>query len=228
MAAVVPILGLIIRNGVPVLAIIGLWFGLRRAGLLPRAHMTWIVTAVVLLVWYVTIDQLCRAGFYAAHWDVMRLLCWAIALAWLVPLTLSRNIGAALDAIPSWWLVGLQFYRALGGAVWFVIAASGRVPVEFAIERGIGDILVGILAVVAAVWLFSGRRGGWTLAVVWNVLGLLDFAAAILFASVTPYTLAYPLVMIPAFNSPLLVIFHGLSLRQLARAIRRPEVAPAH
>jgi hypothetical protein len=43
----------------------------------------------------------------------------------------------------------------------------------------------------------------------------LDFAAGFIIASLLPYNLAYPAVMIPAFLAPLSLDFHGLSLRQL-------------
>jgi len=60
------------------------------------------------------------------------------------------------------------------------------------------------------------------------VLGILDFATGFVLASFFPYTVPYPAVMIPAFSAPLSLIFHGLSLRQLARSgARQPATAPA-
>jgi hypothetical protein len=212
-----------IRNGVPILAIMGLWVALRRAGLTPKARMTGIITTGLLLVWWVTIDQLARSGFYASYWSVMRPLCWAIAIAWLIPLTRSESIGVALEAIPPWWLIGLQFYRAGGGLTWFAALAAGRLPAGFALPAGIGDSLVGIFAVAVAVWVYSGARGGRAAGIAWNVFGLLDFAGGFVLASFLPYNFAYPGVMIPAFLAPLSLDLHALSLRQLMRAIKRAK-----
>ena len=211
----------LVRNGYPALAILGLWVGLQRAGLTPKARMTGIVTTGLLLVWWLTTDQLGRAGFYAPHWQVMRPLGWAVAIVWLVPLARSESIGAALDAIPPWWLIGLQVYRAGGGLIWFAQWSAGRVPTGIALWAGTGDFLTGVLAVVAALYVYSGARGGRVAGIAWNVFGILDCASAFVVASFVPYTLPYPAVMIPAFLAPLSLDFHGLSLRQLARAVKR-------
>jgi hypothetical protein len=210
-----------VRVIIILLAILGLWTALWRAGLLPKARLTGIVTTAVLLVWFVTTDQLGRAGFYAPHWQVMRPVGWAIALVWLIPLTRSQALGAALDAIPPWWLLGLQIYRTLGGLNWFVAWATGHLPNGFGLWAATGDVLVGVLAPIAMLYVYAGFRGWRTVGTAWNVLGILDFATAFIFGTITPYTLPYPTVMIPAFTAPLSLDFHFLSLRQLARAARR-------
>jgi hypothetical protein len=210
-----------VRVIIVLLAILGLWTALWRAGLLPKARLTGIVTTALLLVWFVTTDQLGRAGFYAPHWQVMRPVGWAIALVWLIPLTRSQALGAALDAIPPWWLLGLQVYRTLGGLNWFVAWATGHLPNGFGLWAATGDVLVGVLAPVAMLYVYAGFRGWPMVGMAWNVLGMLDFATAFIFGTITPYTLPYPTVMIPAFTAPLSLDFHFLSLRQLARAARR-------
>jgi hypothetical protein len=63
MAEVLGFTSYFVRFGFVALAILGLWVGLRRAGLLPKARTTGIVATVLLLVWFVTSDQLGRAGF---------------------------------------------------------------------------------------------------------------------------------------------------------------------
>lgn len=233
MLAILQDVGFFVRYGVIALAILGLWVGLRRAGLTPQARLTGIVTTTVLLAWYVTMDQLGRAGFFPPRMAAMLPLCWGIALLWLIPLLRSQILGAALDAIPLWWLIGLQAYRFLGGLNWFALLAAGRLPAEFAMRAGINDCAVGVLAVITALYVHWGGRGWRVAAIAWNILGLFDFASGIessimgrvsgagftgLFLA---YTLPYPPVMIAAFMAPLSVDFHVLSLRQLARAIKR-------
>jgi hypothetical protein len=220
--------GPVVRIGMPLFAMLVLWFGLWRAGLARKSRATGLVITALLLVWWMATDQLGRSGFYNAHWTVMRPLCWAIAIACLIPLLRSQTIGAALDAIPAWWLVAVQVYRFGGGIVWLTQWSAGRLPDAFGLTAGIGDSLVGLVAAIAAIWLYSGGRGGPVVAVAWNLLGVLDFANAFVLGLFFPFTVPYPAVMISAFFAPLSLVFHGLSLRQLARAIKResPLAAP--
>lgn len=109
----------------------------------------------------------------------------------------SASIGAALDAIPPWWLIGLQCYRAGGGLVWLAGWGSGRLPAGFALPAGIGDCLVGLFAVMLATWIYLGARGWRVAGIAWNVFGLLDFLNGFVLASFVPYNFAYPGVMIP-------------------------------
>jgi hypothetical protein len=114
----------------------------------------------------------------------------------------------------------------LAGLNWFVAWATGHLPNGFGLWAASGDFLVGVLAPVAMVYVYAGFRGWRTVGIAWNVLGILDFATGFIFATITPYTLPYPTVMIPAFMAPMSLDFHVLSLRQLVRAARR-ESRPA-
>jgi len=216
----------VIRVGIPLFAILVLWVALRRAGLASRARVLGLIITAVVLAWFVAADQLGRAGFYPPNWGVMRPVGWIIAIACLIPLLRSQVIGVALDAIPAWWLVAVQVYRFGGGVVWFTQWSAGRLPDAFGLSAGTGDCLVGIVAVIAAIGVGVGVRGGRVVAMGWNVFGILDFLNAFVLGSIFPYTVTYPAVIIPAFAAPLSLIFHGLSLRQLVRAMRR-EGRPA-
>jgi hypothetical protein len=221
--------GPLVRVGILLFAALSLWFGLWRAGLASKSRSIGLVVTALLLVWWLATDQLGRSGFYPPNWGMMRPVGWIISIACLIPLLRSQTIGAALDAIPAWWLVAVQFYRVGGGIVWLDQWSAGRLPDAFGLTAGIGDSLVGIVAVIAAIWLYSGARGGRVVAAGWNVFGILDFATGFVLASFFPYTVPYPAVMVPAFSAPLSLIFHGLSLRQLGRATKRESrlVAPA-
>jgi len=217
------------RFAPPVIAILILWIGLVRAGLSPKARTTGLLVTGLLVLWWVASDLIGRSGFYTQHWDVMRPVGWTIAILWLIPLMRSATIGTALDALPLWLLPIVQVYRASGGLAWFGLVAAGRIPATFGLVAGIGDTLIGILAVVTGVYLYSGARGGRVVAIAWNVLGLLDFAIGITVQTFVPISLPYPAVIIPAFSAPLSVDLHALSLRQLIRAMkreRRPATLP--
>jgi hypothetical protein len=222
----------------------GLMVGLRRAGLARRERViTWFGVAVPLLAWLLVVLQLAQAGVFRSG-AVARVP--AIPLAVLFPIVLglpllmrSGNIAAAIDAVPPSWLIGLQVYRVLGG-VFLVRWAAGQLPGEFALPAGMGDVLVGLLALPVAFFVHSRAHGSRAAGYAWNVLGIVDLALALtmgflttpgrfqLFALDHPNTgvVTYPLVMIPAFAVPLSLIVHGLSLWQLRRTPRgAPTVA---
>jgi hypothetical protein len=221
--------GPLVRYGMLLFAMLLLWFGVWRADLAAKSRATGLVITALLLAWWMATDQLGRSGFYPPNWGLMRPVGWIVAIACLIPLLRSQTIGAALDAIPAWWLVAVQVYRFGGGIVWLTQWSAGRLPDAFGLTAGIGDCLVGIVAAIAAIWVYSGERGGRVVAVAWNMFGILDFATAFVLGSFFPYTVPYPAVMVPAFAAPLSLIFHGLSLRQLARALKRESrlAAPA-
>jgi len=217
--------------------------GLRRAGLdrLERL-LTWFGVAVPLLAWLFVALELAQAGVFApgAAGRVP-----ALPLAALLPVLLalpllvrSKNVAAALDAVPPSWLIGLQVYRVLG-AVFLVRWAAGQIPGEFALPAGTGDVLVGLLALPVAFYVHSCARGSRASGYAWNLLGILDLALALTMGALTspsPIQMlafdhpntgvgTYPLVMIPAFAVPLSLILHGMSLWHLRRSARRPAVA---
>jgi len=217
--------------------LIGAWLALRRTPLDRGTRIRmWLAIGIPLLAWHFAVWQFASAGGFEARSRTGRPLPLIPAaifiplLVFLPPLLRSKRIGAMLDAVSPVWLVGLQVYRLRGG-VFLLRWAAGALPGAFALPAGIGDVLVGALAVPAALFLQSGRRGGRTAAYAWNVLGILDLLVAITMGALTTTgrlpvavqntaTRSYPLVMIPAFAVPLSLILHGLSLRQLRR---RPQ-----
>ncbi len=196
----------------------------------------WLAITVPLFAWQSLVWWLAATGAFEAR---VILLPLAILIPLLIGLPLllrSATIGQLLDATPPAWLVGLQVYRVFGIA--FVVAwLAGGVPGMFALPAGLGDTLVGLLALPVALLLHSGAHGARGLAVGWNVLGILDLLDAITLnvlttagplqsiASGTDLVSAYPLVLIPAFGVPLSLLLHALSLRQLRRAARQADRA---
>jgi hypothetical protein len=156
----------------------------------------------------------------------------AVALAILASSKLARDIVAAT---PQHLLIGVQLYR-IEGAVFLIMFASGRMPGEFALPAGWGDVLIGVSAPVVA-WLYRRDAIRWRgLALLWNVAGLTDLIVAVAmgvltapgrfqqFALDAPNSLIteFPLVLIPTFLVPLSILLHGLSLWQLTSQRHRP------
>jgi hypothetical protein len=230
--------GVVARPLIIATVLFGLWRGLRRTALPGSARLaTWLGIAVPFLLWFLLVWQLAQAGVFVARPGVR---VPAIPLALLIPLvtglvllTRSSRVAAVADAMPFHWLVGVQVFRVLG-AVFLAQWAAGRLPAVFALPAGIGDALVGLLALPVALYLRSGRPGGRTAAYAWNLLGILDLVVAVTLGVLTTpgrFQLlaldapnravgSYPLVMIPTFAVPLALILHGLSLWQLRRSTR--------
>ena len=221
----------VLRLIIIALILFGLWRGLGRTDLPTQTPLArWLPIAVVLIAWQILAWVLAIEGAFQPGSGAF-LLPVAIFLPLLIGLPLllrSAWLGRVLDAIPPTWLVGLQVYRVFGSIFvlgWFV----GLLPAVFALPAGLGDTLVGLLALPVAGMVSRHRL----VAVAWNVLGVLDLADAILLGILTspgPLQLivpdratvigAYPLVLIPAFAVPLSVLLHAVSLRQLRRLAR--------
>lgn len=223
----------LVRALIVAAVLLGLWRGLARAGFTPSQRIgTWLAVAVPLVAWFALIWRLAAGGMIQAGPKTLPTLPVAILAPLLIGLPLlmrSRLIAAALDALPATWLVGLQVYRVFGAA-FLVQLALGRLSAVFALPAGIGDVLVGLLALPVARYLSRNADRGRAVAVAWNVLGILDLAVAITMGFLTstgrlqafgitaaPGGFTYPLVMIPAFAVPLSLILHGVSLWQLKR-----------
>ena len=192
----------------------------------------------LLVVWLFAALLPSWAGFYherpsgvpTIQYGLLIPIVAGVALFWLWP-ALRRIV----ELVPQQWIVSIQFYRVLG-VIFLVLYAGGRLPGEFAWPAGAGDVMVGLLAPVAAIAYARGRRGSHGLLRAWNLLGIADLVVAVTTGFLTspsqlqmlafdrPNDLVtmFPLVMIPVFLVPLSVLLHLASLEKL----RQPEIAP--
>src|SRR5215470_2922236 len=121
--------GVAIRPLLIATALFGLWRGLRRTPLPRRTQLvTWLIIAVPLVLWFVLILELARAGFFVARPGGR---VPGIPLAVVIPLvagllliTRSTRMAAVADATPLSWLIGFQVFRALGSVFLFQWAAG--------------------------------------------------------------------------------------------------------
>jgi hypothetical protein len=147
---------------------------------------------------------------------------------------LSGSIARLASAIPLPLIVAAQVFRVAGG-IFLVLLADGRLPWQFALPAGIGDVTTGCFAVVVAASLAQKAAGARRAAYAWSLFGIGDLIVAIAMGAMTspgrahllalaaPNLLisSYPLVMIPTFAVPLALMLHGLVLWRLRR-----EAAP--
>ncbi|MGA9867963.1 MAG: hypothetical protein WBQ75_16185 [Acetobacteraceae bacterium] len=213
---------------------VGLWLGLESTDMTPsQRRATWLAIMIPDTLWLAVAWSAAINGAFITGASPLPLLPLAILLPVIIGaplLLLSKRVGQVLDAMPASWLVALQLYRVFGG--WALAAwLRGTLPGVFALPAGIGDVLTGLLAVPAAIAVATGTAQGRRAAMIWNILGLADFAVAITLGMVTsPGRLqlivphlpsigagVYPNVLTPAFVVPSSILLHALSLRQLRR-----------
>jgi hypothetical protein len=146
----------------------------------------------------------------------------------------SESIARLVSAIPLHWLVAAQIYRVAGGIV-LVLWADGRMPWQFALPAGIGDVVTASLAVVVAALLARNAVGAHRVTYAWCLFGIADIVVATIMGAMTspagahllgleaPNLLiaSYPLVMHPLYGVPLALMLHGFVLWRLRR-----ETAP--
>ena len=149
------------------------------------------------------------------------------ALVGLGALVVSPEFRQIVRAAPPTWLIGTHAIR-LAGFLFLALLDMGRLPAQFALPAGYGDMTVGLLALATVAALASGKPYARSLAIGVNVLGLLDFVSALGtgLASIGPFAqqlqaagvpalyLNYVLI-VPAFGVPLYALMHVYSLFQL-------------
>ncbi|HEX4740888.1 MAG TPA: hypothetical protein VH353_06125 [Caulobacteraceae bacterium] len=90
----------------------------------------------------------------------------------------SRPARRLAGAVPTPMLVGLNVLR-VGGGLFVLLAADGRLAGPFPYSAGWGDVLTGVLAVPAA-WAAARETRRWDgLILTWNALGMLDLIVAV-------------------------------------------------
>jgi hypothetical protein len=220
--------------GIIAAVLAGLRVAVIRAGWEEAQRVATLRTAAVLLsLWFVVALALSLAEVFRGAADRAPTIEFGIfvpvvvGLAWLWR---SETAVRLIDAIPQSWLVGIQFYRALG-VIFLLLNAQGSLPSLFALPAGSGDLAVGLLAPVVGVVYARGVAGRELLVRGWNILGLFDLAVAIatgfltspsplqMFSFDAPNELitAYPVVLVPVFGVPLAVLLHVASLIKLGR-----------
>jgi hypothetical protein len=96
----------------------------------------------------------------------------------------------ALLSIPLASLVGINGFR-IGGVLFLLLFAAGRLSAPFAPSAGWGDIITGIAAIPIAAIAASRRKVSRRLLAAWNAFGTLDLVLAVILAFLsapgTPY-----------------------------------------
>jgi hypothetical protein len=228
-----------VRPLVTAIALSLIWIGAARMeGPAASRYTTATGLSVVLIAWLVIAQYVGSANSYFASSEtavptvLFGLLIPLMTVA--IGLSLSRSIASLVSAIPLPWLAAAQVYRIAGG-IFLVLLADGRLPWQFALPAGIGDVATGCFAIVVATLLARNAVDARKATYSWTLFGVTDLVVAITMGAMTSpgrvHLLAvdapnllistYPLVMIPTFAVPLALMLHGLVLWRLSR-----ETAP--
>jgi len=173
----------------------------------------WVCFAVGLAGWFQNASALAVAVTVWTLTALVLFVCWKV-----------RAIRACMLNIDLRWLVLLHLTRLFAGAYFLVLCQRGQSPCAFARPAGLGDIVIGVLAVAAAS--ASHTQFGKTFLLSWNTLGLIDIIFVV--ASALRFGLQdwqsmhalreLPLSLLPTFLVPLIIASHVLIFVRLPRA----------
>ena len=200
-----------------------------------RAKAFWSLSAI-LVGWFVFALETSLANWWGGarkiptiQFGLLIPIIVGVLLFWAWP-----RLRRTAAVIPNSWIVGIQFYRAIG-VIFLVLYLGGRLPGLFALPAGLGDVAVGLLAPFTAIAYARSSTGAAQRVRLWNYLGIADLVIAVTTGFLTapsPLQLAafdrpnvlvgiYPLVLIPVYLVPLSILLHLASLHRLR------EVEPA-
>lgn len=188
----------------------------------------------VLLVaaWFAVVYLAASADFFVRGSEPP----WRLGLAIVIPLAVVALALWRSERVRDWTrsldlqlLTNLQAWR-MGGFVFIAFSVNGLLPASFAIPASIGDIAVAVAAPFVARHL---DRVGLFLA--WTAFGIVDLVAAVTLGILnsagplgllsdgtltTDLVTRMPVVLIPTFGVPLLLVLHMLSLAHLRLSAR--------
>lgn len=138
-------------------------------------------------------------------------------------MTFLPKVRDVLREIPTHWLVFIQAYRMAGGIFIFPYMIEGILTRGFSLNAGVGDVLTGILAVIAGYFVMRDPKR-WSRGVTWlfylfTIVGVGDLLLAMASAGIFGFNVEgvqplFPITMIPLFYGPGLgVLMHMVTLR---------------
>lgn len=215
-----------------VTVLVGLHRALKRARWPDRDRRHAVLSIAVLLVgWFSATLLLSWFEFYRGASSRVPTIQYGLLIPIIVGVVLAwkwKMLGRVIEAVPQGWIVGVQFYRALG-LIFLMLYAVGRLPGAFALPAGVGDVIVGLVAPLVGMAYARNPAKPAGLVRAWNIFGIADLVVAVgtgLLTSPSPIQMlafdapnelisAFPLVMVPVFLVPLSILLHLASLKKL-------------
>lgn len=175
--------------------------------------------AGVLGIWLAAAIAVSGLGvLYDPPRPILPIIIWAPVVAFLAAVAGFRRLRPWILSIDLRWPIAFHIVRVPIGISFLVMEAAGRLPPEFAIKAGIGDIAIGVAVVVAASCVPALSTIRIRVLLTWNILGLADIlmvfvlAQRILFFGDDPKALVeltrFPTLVVPLFVVPMIIITH--------------------
>ncbi len=148
---------------------------------------------------------------------ILSLLVIALLAKWvLAPWLASQSQREAL-----FWLTLPHAFRHIGMVFLVPGVLAQPLPDDFAIPAAYGDLLAGVLALLALVLLRGGSKGAIGAVWLFNVVGTVDLLNALRHVDVAPnFGAAW---YIPTFIVPLLLVTHFMIFVRLFKPVANPE-----
>ena len=148
---------------------------------------------------------------------VLSMLVIALLAKWvLAPWLANQSQREAL-----FWLAVPHAFRHVGMVFLVPGIVAQRLPDYFAIPAAYGDLLTGVLALLALVLLRGGWKGEIGAVWVFNVVGTVDLLNALRHAEIVPnFGAAW---YIPTLFVPLLLVTHFMIFARLLKPVANPE-----
>ena len=174
----------------------------------------------VLGIWLAAAIAVSGSGIlYDPPRPILPIIIWAPVVAFLAAVASFQRLRPWILSIDLRWPIAFHIVRAPIGTAFLLMEAAGRLPPEFAVKAGIGDIVIGVTAIFAimCVPLLSTVRI--RVLLTWNILGLTDIlmvivvAQRLLFFGDDPKALVeltrFPTLVVPKIVVPLVSITYG-------------------
>jgi hypothetical protein len=179
----------------------------------------------VLLVWLAAALLLAATGlFFEATPQMVAATVWGLTAIGALILWLSPRIRRAVLLLDLRALIALHLVRFVGIA-FVALYLAGRLPFSFGVVGGLGDIVIAIGAVILLNRYWRG------FAIAWNAAGLIDIVSVVAMAfregiqdpaAMAPLR-SFPLMLLPAYFVPLIILSHGMIFMRLFSSASRVD-----
>ena len=145
---------------------------------------------------------------------VMSLVVWGLIAKWLVAPWLAKLVQHQA----LFWLTLPHAFRHIGMVFLVPGVVAQSLPNAFATPAAYGDLVTGVLALLALIALRTGWAGALALVWLFNIVGTVDLLNALRHVNVAPaFGAAW---YIPTFLVPLLLVTHFMIFVRLLRRAR--------
>ena len=144
----------------------------------------------------------------------LSLVVWSLMAKWL----LSPWLDHKTQQRALFWLTVPHAFRHIGMVFLVPGVVAHPLPESFATPAAYGDLVTGVLALIALIALRAGWGGALVLVWLFNIIGTVDLLNALRHVNVAPnFGAAW---YIPTFLVPLLLVTHFMIFTRLLRRAR--------